>query len=91
MKLRRAVRMSLAEVSCRARHEVSKWLDRRAEPRRGSLGHAIPAELVEQSVEEMPDRFFPGASDPRVAAILHERCPDSVPRIVAPGYWPMPQ
>jgi hypothetical protein len=83
MKLRRAARMSLAEVSCRARHEVSKWLDRRAEPRRGSLGHAIPAELVEQSVEEMPDRFFPGASDPRVAEFLHERCPDSVPRIVA--------
>ena len=83
MKLRRAVGMSLAEVSCRARYEVSKWLDRRAEPRRVSLGRTIPVELVEQSVEEMPDRFFPGASDPRVAAILHERCPDSIPRLVA--------
>ena len=31
----------------------------------------------------MPGRFFPGASDPRVAAILYERCPDSAPRIVA--------
>jgi hypothetical protein len=83
MKLRRAVRMSLAEVSCRVRQEVSKWLDRRAEPRRGSSGDAIRAGLVEQCVEEMPDRFFPGASDPRVAAILYERCPDSAPRIVA--------
>jgi heparinase II/III-like protein len=83
MKLRRAARMSLAEVSCRFRHEVSKWLDRRAEPHRGPSGDAIRTDLIEQCVEEMPDRFFPGASDPRVPAILHERCPDSGPRIVA--------
>ena len=82
MRLQRAARMSLAEVSCRARHEVSKWLDRRAEPR-GSFGDSLRAELVEQSVAEMPGRFFPGAGDPSVAAILYERCPESPPRIIA--------
>jgi hypothetical protein len=83
MKLRRAVRMSFAELSCRARHELSKWLDRRAEPHRSTLGGAIPADVIALCLEEMPGRFFPGASDPRVPAILHERCPDSGPRIVA--------
>ncbi|HTC23148.1 MAG TPA: alginate lyase family protein [Gemmatimonadales bacterium] len=83
MKLRRPVRMSFAELSCRARHELSKWLDRRAEPRRSTLGGAIPADVIAQCLEEMPGRFFPGANDPRVPGILHERCPDSGPRIVA--------
>jgi len=83
MKLRRAVRMSFAETSCRARQEVSKWLDRRAEPGRGPFGGATPADLIERCLEEMPGRFSPGASDPSVPATLHERCPDSPPRIVA--------
>jgi hypothetical protein len=83
MKLRRVVSLSLAEISCRARQEVSKWFDRRAEPRRGSVGDAILPDMVEQCVEEMPGRFFSGASDPHVAAILRERCPDSATRVIA--------
>ena len=83
MKLRRAVRMSVAEISCRARQEVSKWLDRRAGPPRSTLVGAIPADVIAQCLEEMPARFFPGASDPRVPAILLERCPESGPRLAA--------
>jgi hypothetical protein len=75
--------MSVAEISSRARHEVSKWLDRWADPRRTTFGGAIPADLIDRCLGEMPGRFFPGASDPRVPAILHERCPESAPRIVA--------
>jgi hypothetical protein len=72
--------MSVAEISCRARQEVSKWLDRRAEPRRGR--GAIHADLIEQCLEEMPARFFPGPSDSRAAAVLRERCPESALRVV---------
>jgi hypothetical protein len=82
VKLPRVVRMSFAELSCRARHELSKWLDRQVGHRKG-LGGAIPADVIAQCLEEIPGRFFPGASDPRVPTILHERCPDSGPRIVA--------
>ena len=82
MKLQRIVRMDLAEISCRARHEVSKWLDRRAEPRRSAFKGDISAELIEQCLEDMPNRFFAGASDPRVPAILRERFPDSGRRII---------
>jgi heparinase II/III-like protein len=82
MKLQKVVRMDLAEISCRARHEVSKWIDRRAEPRRNAFKGDISAELIEQCLEDMPSRFFAGASDPRVPAILRERFPDSGPRII---------
>ena len=66
VKLRRAIRMSSAELFCRARHELSKWLDRRTEPRRSTPGGGIPADVIAQCLEEMPGRFFPGASDPRL-------------------------
>ena len=75
--------MSFAEISCRTRQEISKWLDRRAEPDQNPFGGAIPAALIERCLEEMPGRFFAGASDPRVPAILRERCPESAPRLVA--------
>ncbi len=75
--------MGFGEISCRARHEVSKWLDRRVEPRRSTFKDGIPAELIEQCLEDMPGRFFAGASDPRVPAILRERFPDSASRIIA--------
>jgi hypothetical protein len=75
--------MGFAEMSCRARQEVSKWLDRRTDPRRRALGDAIPVELIDQSLEEMPCFFFAGATDPRVPAMLDERLPHSRSRIVA--------
>ena len=75
--------MGFGEISCRARQEVSKWLDHRAEPRPSTFKGGIPAELIEQCLEDMPGRFFAGASDPGVPAILRERFPDSAPRIIA--------
>ncbi len=83
MRLRRIARMSFAEISGRARHEVSKWLDRRADPRRRGFGSPIPPALLDRCLEEMPVRFFPGAIDPRAPAILRERFPESAARIVA--------
>ncbi|HTC23945.1 MAG TPA: heparinase II/III family protein, partial [Gemmatimonadales bacterium] len=82
MKLQRVVRMGFGEISCRTRHEVSKWLDRRAAPRRSGFKGGLSAELIEQCLEDMPSRFFAGASDPRVPAILRERFPDSGLRII---------
>src|ERR1700730_3519402 len=82
MKLPRAARMSFGEISSRARQELSKWIDRRVEPRRSNVNGVISAEQIERCLAEMPDRFFAGASDPRVAAILRERFPDAGPRIV---------
>ncbi len=82
MRLRRIARMSFAEISGRARHGVSKWLDRRADPRRRVVRGSIPPALIDRSLEEMPGRFFPGAIDPRTPAILHERFPGSGARIV---------
>jgi len=73
--------MGFAEISCRARQEVSKWVDRRADPRRGAFEGSISAE-VESWVNEMLPRFFAGPGDPRVPALMHERLPDSVHRIV---------
>jgi hypothetical protein len=75
--------MSFREIAGRARHELAKWRDRRMEPRRSRPGGVIPADVIDRCVEEMPGRFFAGASDPRVPAILRERCPESVSRIVA--------
>jgi hypothetical protein len=75
--------MSFAEISCRARQEISKWLDRRAEASRDRFGGTVPAALIERCLEEMPRRFFAGASDPGVPASLRERCPESAPRLVA--------
>jgi hypothetical protein len=75
--------MSLAEISCRARQEASKWLDRRADPRRLGFGDAIPVELIDRCLADMPGRFFAGATDPRVPGILRERLPESGPGIIA--------
>jgi hypothetical protein len=82
MKLQRAVRMGFGEISSRARQELSKWIDRRAEPRQSGVKVAIPAEQIERCLAEMPGRFFAGASDPRLPGMLRERFPDAGPRIV---------
>jgi hypothetical protein len=82
MKLRRIVRMDLAELSGRARHEAAKWIDRWAEPRLSAFKGGVSAELVEQCLEDMPSRFFAGASDPHLPVILRERFPDSSPGII---------
>jgi hypothetical protein len=82
VKLQRIVRMGFGEISCRARHGVSKWLDRRADPRRSPFRRGIPAELIERCLGDMADHFFAGAGDPRVPAILRERFPDSGVRII---------
>ena len=82
MKPQRILRMGPAEISCRARQEVSKWIDRLADPRRASLG-SIATELAARWVDEMAPHFFAGASDPGVPALIGERLPDSVRRIVA--------
>jgi hypothetical protein len=81
VKLRRLLRMGLAEISCRAGQEVSKWVDRRTDPRRGAFEGSISAE-VDSWVNAMLPRFFAGPGDPRVPALMHERLPDSVHRIV---------
>ena len=82
MKLQRAARMGFGEVSSRARQELSKWIDRRIEPRRSNVNGVISSEQIERCLAEMPDRFFAGASDPRVTGMLCERFPDAGPRIV---------
>jgi heparinase II/III-like protein len=82
VKLQRVVRMGVAELSCRARHEVSKWLDRRAEPRRSTFKAAFSPELIDRCVEDLAGHFFAGASDPRVPAMLRERFPASGARII---------
>ena len=83
VKLRRVLGMSFGEIACRARHEVTKWRDRRVEPRGRRLGGVIPPDLSDRCVEELPGRFFAGASDPCLPAILRERCPQSSSRILA--------
>jgi hypothetical protein len=75
--------MGLAEISGRARQEVSKWIDRLADPRRGTFEGSVPVERADRWAAEMAPRFFAGPSDPRVPALIHERLPDSVRRIVA--------
>jgi hypothetical protein len=75
--------MGLAEMSCRVRQGVSKWLDRRADPGRTSLGRAAAVDLIDRCLAEMPTRFFVGAHDPRVPALLHQRFTDSARRIIA--------
>jgi heparinase II/III-like protein len=81
--LQRVRRMSFTEISCRARQEVSKWVDRRTDPHRGTLEGSIPVELIDRWVDEMAPRFFAGPSDPRVPALIQQRLPDSVHRLVA--------
>jgi Heparinase II/III-like protein/Heparinase II/III N-terminus len=83
VKLQRVFRMGFAEVSCRARQEVSKWVDRRADPRRSALDGSIPAERSDRWLDEMVPHFFAGPSDPRLPALMKERLPDSVHGIVA--------
>ena len=83
MKPQRILRMGPAEISCRARQEASKRIDRLVDPHRGSLGASIPAERADRWLDEMVSRFFAGASDPRVPALMRERLPDSVRRIVS--------
>jgi hypothetical protein len=75
--------MGFAEISCRARQEVSKWIDRRTDPRRGTLEGSFPAERIDRWLDEMPLHFFAGPSDLRVPALMHEQLSDSVHRIVA--------
>ncbi len=83
MKPQRVLRMGLAEISGRARQEVSKWIDRLADPRRGTFEGSVPVERADRWAAEMAPRFFAGPSDPRVPALIHETLPDSVRRIVA--------
>ena len=75
--------MSVAEISCRARQEVAKWLDRRTDSRRSAFRDSIAVDLVDRCLEDLPGRFFSGAVDPRVSAILQERLPASAERVVA--------
>lgn len=83
MNVRRALRMTPAEISGRVRQEVSKWRDRRNDPRAGTPRCDIPQELVDLCLESFPARFFAGGSDPNVPALLHERIPTSGGGIVA--------
>lgn len=82
MKLRRVLRMSFAEISCRARQEISKWQDRRSDSRASRPGGGIPVDLLDQCLEEFPGRFFAGANDPQILTRLRDRIPTSGPRIV---------
>jgi hypothetical protein len=82
MKLQRGFRMGPSEISCRARQELSKWLDRRAGAGRPGFAVTLPVGIVDRCLEAMPACFFPGANDRRVPAILRERLPGSVRRVV---------
>jgi hypothetical protein len=83
MKLQRALGMGFAEISCRARQQVAKMIDRWTDLRRGTFDGSIPAERVDRWLDEMAAHFFAGPGDPRVPALMHERLPDSVHRVVA--------
>jgi hypothetical protein len=83
VKLQRVFGMGFAEISCRARQEVSKWVDRRADPRRSNLDRSVPSERSDRWLDEMLPHFFAGPSDSRLPALMKERLPDSVHRIVA--------
>jgi len=90
--LRRIAEMSLAEIACRGRHEVSKWLER------AWTGCAVKGQtlLVDRAPgladpemarrvlrERAPGRFFAGAADRTVLDILRERLPDDCRERVA--------
>lgn len=83
MKLQRAFRMGPSAISCRARQELSKWLDRRAGAARPGFAATLPVAIVDRYLDAMRGRFFLGASDPRVPEILRERLPGSARRVVA--------
>ena len=63
MRLQRVFRMGFAEISCRARQEMAKWIDRRAEPRRGSSEGPTSAEQVDRWLDELAAHFFAGPGD----------------------------
>jgi uncharacterized heparinase superfamily protein len=75
--------MGPAEISCRARQEVSRLIDRLADPRRGRLGASISPERADRWVAEMASHFFSGPVEPGVPALLRERLPGSAQCIVA--------
>ena len=83
MKPQRILRMGPAEISCRGRQQVSKWIDRLADPRRSSLGGSVPAGHVDRWLDEMVQHFFVGADEPKIAALVRDRLPESAHRIVA--------
>lgn len=83
MKPQRILRMGPAEISCRARQELSKWIDRLVDPHRRSPGASISTERADRWVDEMAPHFFAGASEPQVPALVRERLSDSAHRIVA--------
>jgi hypothetical protein len=83
MDIRRAARLGLAELAGRTRQEASKWLDRQIDSRRTRATWAAPDDLVDRCLEELPRRFFAGASDPGTTRLLRERLPECGPRIVA--------
>jgi len=82
MKSQRILRMGPAEISCRARQQVSKWIDRLTDPHRGGLGSSVPSEHVDRWLDEMAKHFFVGANEPKVAALVRDRLPESAYRIV---------
>jgi hypothetical protein len=53
VKLRRALSMGFAEVSCRSRQELFKWLDRRVDPRRRAF-NTIGQEMIDRWRDEHP-------------------------------------
>jgi len=83
VKPQRILRMGPAEISCRARQEVSRLIDRLADPRRGRLGASISPERADRWVTEMASHFFSGPGEPGVPALLRERLPGSAQCIVA--------
>ena len=86
-RLRRLGRMSLAELSCRARQGTSRWIDRTVpdtqgrRPFGGILPRTTPAERELQAVvaafpARIEQRFFPGASDDRTIETLRQEFPE---------------
>src|SRR5512144_977296 len=75
--------MGPAEISCRARQEGSKWIDRLIDPHPRSLGASIPTERADRWVDEMAGHFFAGPGEPGVPGLVRERLPESAQRIVA--------
>ncbi|HYB40905.1 MAG TPA: alginate lyase family protein, partial [Candidatus Methylomirabilis sp.] len=81
VKIGRLFRMRAPELSCRIRHEASRWLDRRRDPR--PLADALAPGVVDECLAHMPSRFFVGASDPLIGSVLDERIPEARSSLIA--------
>ncbi|HLQ22861.1 MAG TPA: heparinase II/III family protein, partial [Gemmatimonadales bacterium] len=92
MKLQRLRRMGLAEFVGRTRMEASKLWDRVAAngARRRPLWSAVECrQRLDAFRQAAPSRFFAGAGDERMPALLADRASDAVGEVIAGAEWTM--